>query len=159
MTVAPRSAMSDTPSRRDFCVGLTLLSVAGLLPACGGSSTSPSGDAPMLPTINASVATGKIALTINASSPLNAVGSAALVQTSSGSFLVAQTAAGSFTALTATCTHEQCTVTGFQSPQYVCPCHGSRYSTSGAVVQGPAPRALQSFATVFANGVLTITVA
>jgi cytochrome b6-f complex iron-sulfur subunit len=105
------------------------------------------------------VVNNAIALTIDASSPLNAVGGAALVQTSAGPFLVAQTSAGSFTALTAVCTHQGCTVSGFQSSQYVCPCHGSTYSTSGAVIQGPAPSPLRSFATRFAAGVLTITVA
>ena len=33
------------------------------------------------------------------------------------------------------------------------------YSTSGAVLQGPAAQSLQSFATRFAGNVLTITVA
>ncbi|HEY6213003.1 MAG TPA: Rieske (2Fe-2S) protein [Vicinamibacterales bacterium] len=153
---------NDTLTRREFCVNagqaLTLLSLAGLLPACGGSSTSPS-DVPQLPTVNAGVVGGAATLTIDASSPLNPVGGAALVQTSSGSFLVAQTSAGTFTALTATCTHEGCIVSGFQSSQYVCPCHGSHFSTSGSVLQGPAASPLRSFATRFANGVLTITVA
>jgi len=154
--------LKDPLSRREFCAhagqALTLVSIATALHGCGGSSTSPS-DAPQLSTINASIAAGTITLTIDAGSPLNAVGAAALVQASGQSFLVSQTSAGSFTALTAICTHEQCTVTGFQNAQYVCPCHGSRYSTSGAVVQGPAPQSLRSFPTKFANPVLTITVA
>ncbi|HMD35171.1 MAG TPA: Rieske (2Fe-2S) protein [Vicinamibacterales bacterium] len=156
---------NDLISRRAFCANggqaLTLVSLAslgGVLQGCGGSSTSPS-DAPELPTINSAIAGGAITMTIDASSPLNAVGGAALVQASGQSFLVSQTSAGSFTALTAICTHEQCTVTGFQSSQYVCPCHGSRYSISGAVVQGPASQSLRSFPTKFASPVLTITVA
>ena len=44
------------------------------------------------------------------------VGGAALVRTSVRDFLVARTAQDAFTALTATCTHEACTITGFQSP-------------------------------------------
>ena len=129
-----------------------------MIDACGGSATSPS-SVPQLRTISASVAGGAIALTVDASSPLASVGSAALVQTSSGNFLVARTAQDSFTALTAVCTHEACTVTGFDNQIYVCPCHGSEYSTSGAVVKGPAPAALRQFPTRFANNVLTITVA
>ena len=93
-----------------------------------------------------------------ASSPLSSVGGAALVQSSSGNFLVARTAQDAFTALTAVCTHEACTVSGFQNQAYVCPCHGSRYSLSGTVLQGPAPASLRQFATRFANNVLTITV-
>jgi nitrite reductase/ring-hydroxylating ferredoxin subunit len=157
--------MPDNVSRREFCAtagqAFTLVSIASLGSAfwgCGGSSTSPS-DAPQLSTVNGSIAGGVITLTIDASSPLTAVGGAALVQASGQSFLVSQTSSGVFSALTAICTHEGCVVTGFQSSNYVCGCHGSTYTTAGQVVQGPAVQALKSFATKFANGVLTITVA
>ena len=148
------------PTRREFCVhtcqAASLVTLASVIEACGGSTMSPS-SAPLLPTISATVAAGAIALTIDASSPLATVGKAALVQTSSGNFLVARTAQDSFTALTAVCTHEACTVTGFDNQTYVCPCHGSQYNTSGGVVKGPAPSALRQFATRFANNVLTMT--
>ena len=65
---------------------------------------------------------------------------------------------GFLTALTAICTHEQCTVTGFDNQRYVCPCPGSQYDTSGRVVNGPAPTALRTFPTQFSNSVLTFTV-
>src|SRR5262249_57099819 len=108
--------------------------------------------------ITASVAAGAITLTIDAASPLNTIGGAALVQTASGNFLVSRAAQDSFVALTAVCTHEQCTVTGFQNSRYVCPCHGSQYTTSGSVVQGPAVQSLRQFATRFSGSILTITV-
>src|SRR5258706_4990655 len=107
------------PSRRDFCVhacqAVSLVSIASLVQGCGGSPSGPSdsSNAPALPTINASVAAGAITINIDAASPLASVGGAALVQTSSGNFLVARTAQDTFTALTAICTHEQCTVSGF----------------------------------------------
>jgi cytochrome b6-f complex iron-sulfur subunit len=97
-------------------------------------------------------------LTIDAASPLAAVGSAALVQSAIGIFLLTRTAQDSFTAVTATCTHEGCTVTGFENQTFVCPCHGSRYTTSGIVVNGPATQPLRQFATQFANDVITIIV-
>ena len=147
-------------TRRAFCAqacgAASLASVASMLQACGGSPTSPS-DAPGLPTINGSVTNRVVSVSIDPGSPLATVGNAALVQTTAGSFLVARTAQSTFTALTAVCTHEGCTVTGFESQTYVCPCHGSRFNTAGGVTAGPATRALQSFATQFANNVLTFT--
>jgi isorenieratene synthase len=61
-------------------------------------------------------------------------------------------------ALSAICTHQTCTITGFGNGQFVCPCHGSTFNTSGQVLGGPAPRDLFQFPTQFVNGVLTITV-
>jgi Rieske Fe-S protein len=99
-----------------------------------------------------------VSVAVDAGSPLAAVGSAALLQTSVGIYLVAHPAVDTFTALAGTCTHEGCTVSGFSSSQFVCPCHGSQFSLSGAVARGPATRALQQYSTQFANGVLTFTV-
>jgi cytochrome b6-f complex iron-sulfur subunit len=106
--------------------------------------------------VNGTVGGGGVTVTVDSGSPLSSVGSAALVQSPAGSFLVAHTGQDAFTALTAICTHEGCTITGYESSTYTCPCHGSQYSTSGGVVRGPAARSLQSFATTFANGTLTI---
>jgi Rieske Fe-S protein len=100
---------------------------------------------------------GGITLAIDSSSPLSAVGAAALMQTSIGDFLVAHTAQDVFVALTATCTHQTCTVTGFSSQTYVCPCHGSTFDVNGRVLGGPAPAPLRQYPTQFANGVLTVT--
>jgi Rieske Fe-S protein len=149
-------------TRRDFCVqacrAVSLVTVATALPSCG-SPTSPSGtDAPLMPTINASVGSRTVSVTVDAASPLASIGSAALVRSSLGDFLVSRSGQDTFTALTAICTHEGCTVDRFATPVFVCPCHGSRYSTIGTVVMGPAPRALQQFTTGFTGNVLTFTV-
>jgi len=159
-------SLTSSQSRRQFCVhacqALSLVTVGAVLEACGGSSgspTAPSGlSAQALPVLNANVSGSTVSLTIDASSPLSAVGSAALVQSSAGSFLVAQVAQDSFTALTAICTHLTCFITGYASGVYVCPCHGSEFSTSGSVVRGPAVRPLQKYSTQFANGVLSIAI-
>ena len=134
---------SGTPlalTRRTFCVqaygAVSLAALGSILTGCGGSPTSPS--APSLPTINASVANGVASISIDSASPLATVGGAALVQSTSGMFLVARTAQNAFTALTAICTHEGCTVSGFENQTYVCPCHGSRYDAQGYVERGPA---------------------
>jgi cytochrome b6-f complex iron-sulfur subunit len=112
---------------------------------------------PSLPTISASAVGQSIAISIDAASPLAAVGSAALVQAGAGNFLVARTTQDTFSALTAVCTHQGCTVSEYQNQVYQCPCHGSQYSTSGAVVTGPATSPLRQFATHFSGNVLTIT--
>jgi cytochrome b6-f complex iron-sulfur subunit len=145
-------------NRRAFCHALTIISAASLIEACSGNSTSGS-DAPQLSTISGTVNGSLVTLTVDASSPLNAVGNAALVNTSRGALLVARTAQSSFTALNATCTHEACTITGYQGGTYVCPCHLSEFSTSGAVLRGPAARALAAHATNFVSPTLTITIA
>ena len=150
-------------TRRDFCVqacrAVSLMTVATALQNCGGSATSPSPtDAPLLPSINGSAAGNTVTVTVDAASPLASVGSAALLRSPAGDFLVSRTAQDTFSALTAICTHEGCLVDRFASPVFVCPCHGSRYSTSGTVVMGPASRDLRQFTTRFTNNVLTITV-
>jgi len=107
--------------------------------------------------INGTVAGGAVTVAVDGASPLAAVGGAALVRSSGGDVLVARTAQDAFSALTAICTHEACTITGFRSPTYVCPCHGSQFSTAGAVLNGPATRSLRTFPTQFAGTTLTIT--
>ena len=56
---------------------------------------------------------------------------------------VTQPTAGEFRAFDARCTHAGCAVTDVVSGEILCPCHGARYnSDTGAVIAGPAPRAL-----------------
>jgi Rieske Fe-S protein len=152
-------------SRREFCAhAISFVTVASLIEGCGskGNPGAPGGGgggggASALPTVSGIAAGGTVTVGNVSGTALANVGGAALVQAGSSSFLVARTGQDSFSALTAICTHEQCIVTGFQSGTFVCPCHGSQYSTSGGVQQGPATRALQQFATQFTNNVLTIT--
>jgi cytochrome b6-f complex iron-sulfur subunit len=87
---------------------------------------------------------------------LAGVGGALLVQSIAGVFLVSHTSASAFTAIEGVCTHEGCTITGVDGAQYVCPCHGSRYTLSGQVVQGPALSSLRQYTTSFSAGVVTI---
>ena len=58
------------------------------------------------------------------------------------------------------CTHAGCEVNYTASAMnLLCPCHGSLFSLTGAVVRGPALRPLQTYATTFdpAAGLVTIT--
>jgi cytochrome b6-f complex iron-sulfur subunit len=148
-----------TGTRREFCVrACQAVSLAALTPMVQGCAGPAGPDLlPNIPTINASLVGSSITLSIDASSPIAGVGNAALVQTSGGSLLVAHTAQNSFIALSSVCTHQVCTVSEYQNQVYECPCHGSQYSTSGAVVRGPATAPLRQFATSFTNNVLTIS--
>lgn len=90
---------------------------------------------------------------------LQTAGGAVVVATSTGgNYIVIRTSATQAVALTAVCTHAHCLV-GYQAAtqDIVCPCHGSTYSISGSVLQGPAIARLATFpARMDANGV-TIT--
>jgi cytochrome b6-f complex iron-sulfur subunit len=154
-----KETICDGRTRRSFCSQAATLAIFGgalgaILEGCG-SPTSPS-DVPSLPTANGTRVSGGITLTIDPSSPLSAVGSAALVQTSIGDFLVAHASQNVFVALGAICTHQTCTITGFGNQNYVCPCHGSTFDINGRVLSGPAPAPLHQYPALLTNGVLTI---
>lgn len=71
--------------------------------------------------------------------------------------IVANTGSG-YVALDSTCTHNGCTV-GYSSSakNFPCPCHGSVFSLTGAVVNGPATTALKSYPVSLSGDILTIT--
>ncbi len=160
-------------SRREFCAGACQVAsgaaLTALVSACGGGGTSPTSPTPgpgggssspgvsQLTSLNGSVVGGGVQVQAT-SGPLAAVGGAARVQSTAGSFLVTRTGQDSFTAVTAICTHEACTITGLSGSTYVCPCHGSRFTSGGQVLNGPATVSLQAFATSFSGGMLTIAV-
>lgn len=162
--MAPQSERPGSPvtTRREFCTRAcqfaSLAAVGMATSRCGGSPTGPGGSlGSLLPVLTATSASGALTLSVDAGSPLATVGSAALIQSSSGNYLVARTAQTTFVALTAICTHQTCTITNFSGSLYVCPCHGSEYNLSGQVVQGPAPQSLRQFATQFTDPTLTIS--
>ena len=53
---------------------------------------------------------------------------------------------GELYAISAICTHLGCTVAAQEGGGFYCPCHGSRFAPSGAVIAGPAPRQLNHLA-------------
>jgi cytochrome b6-f complex iron-sulfur subunit len=53
---------------------------------------------------------------------------------------------GELYAISAVCTHLGCTVAAPEGGGFYCPCHGSRFAPSGAVIAGPAPRPLNHLA-------------
>jgi Rieske Fe-S protein len=161
--------MSDTTtpiSRRQFCAGAcqvaSCATFATLITACGGdgSPTSPSGGgggATDLAVLQGRFANARVQVTTTGT-PLATVGGAARVESAAGLFLITRISDTAFTVIDGVCTHEGCTITGATTSEYVCPCHGSRYSRNGAVQVGPARSNLRQYGSTFADGVVTIAV-
>ena len=60
--------------------------------------------------------------------------------------VVMQPSPGNFVALSAVCTHLGCVIAWQeQAGEFLCPCHGGKFSTEGAVLAGPPPAPLESF--------------
>jgi Rieske Fe-S protein len=72
---------------------------------------------------------------------------------------VTRVSAGEVVAVSRVCTHQGCTVGLPRSAGGTldCPCHGSRFRTTGEVVNGPAARALSSFPAVIRDGEVVIS--
>jgi Rieske Fe-S protein len=150
-------------SRRAFCTSAcraaTMVAAGHWLSGCDGPPTAPGGElAVSLPTVAAAVSGRTVTVPNAQGSPLAAVGDRAIAQTSIGEFLIVRSASDAFTVLTATCTHQGCTITGHANGRFVCPCHGSQFTTTGEVAGGPASRPLGAFASRLRDGVLTFTV-
>ncbi len=153
-------------TRREFFVktlqGTAIVAVPAILAefieSCNSSSTGPSSSS-ALPTIQGSVSNRTVTIPLDATSPLAKVGGAALITTSLGPLLADHPDAATYTILSAICTHQGCTVNGYDTTNhnFVCPCHGSRYSLTGQVVQGPAPAPLTQYAAQVVNGQLVIS--
>jgi cytochrome b6-f complex iron-sulfur subunit len=70
--------------------------------------------------------------------------------------IVAHHSAGML-ALSDECTHQKCTVDYLPERQVIfCPCHGAQFSTTGAVLTGPAPRPLDRFAITVQDGQIVV---
>lgn len=64
----------------------------------------------------------------------------------SGNIIIIRSTASVYLALASICTHQGCTVTYSSSEGKVaCPCHGSMFTTTGSVLQGPATSSLKTY--------------
>lgn len=125
---------------------------------CGIASCGSKSDSPTPTNTNTGPAKGSgNVFSVDLSTELTTVGSA---KTSNGIILV-RTAAGntasSFTAVQVACTHEGTSI-GYNNGQgiFICPLHGSQFSKSGAVLQGPAATALQQYTVNIQGTTLTV---
>lgn len=132
-----RSDVLVSLSRRDVCGAIAGCVGLAVLASCGGSDGgSPDAamvtdDAPMGVCPTTGAADVGAASKFVAGTP---------VYFSSGNFWVVRDTGGLF-AVTARCTHEGAT-TVIRSGDFYCPRHGSIFTFDGAVLRGPATRAL-----------------
>ena len=60
-------------------------------------------------------------------------------------------------AVNPTCPHANCTVAWTKAETaFVCPCHGSKFASSGAVQQGPADKPLATYTTKIEGGSILV---
>ena len=83
------------------------------------------------------------------------VGGGVKVESTVGVLMIVQPTRGKFAAYSAICTHAGCEVSRATAQAIICTCHNSQFSTaSGAVLSGPAGRALKSYEVVERSGLL-----
>jgi len=138
--------------RRKFIANIgapVFATCAVCLAACSKSGGSPSSGNPGTTPAN---------VTIDLSSQLQTVGSSVL---QSGIIVVRLAAANdpsSFTAVQSACTHQGTTLNYVSgNNDFECPLHGSRFTTNGAVLNGPATTPLKKYTISITGNTMTIT--
>ena len=91
---------------------------------------------------------GETVLKLKDYEDLGKIGGFQVIDTEAGRVIVARIDADNFAACSAVCTHRGCEV-GYSADtkEFVCPCHGARFSENGKVKGGPTKRDLQSYTT------------
>jgi cytochrome b6-f complex iron-sulfur subunit len=139
-------------SRRTLLKGIGVAAVASLLPGCTQQGSN-------VPSATTTTCGSDICidLSVKANAPLAQVGGALVVDAASDTIMVIRTSDTALVALSAICTHAgcECNFDG-GSNQLVCPCHGSVFAETGAVVNGPARRPLKVYSVTLANNMVTL---
>ncbi len=89
---------------------------------------------------------------------LATTGAYLIIPNASRSLIVINLGGNTFRALSAVCTHQGCLIAGIANANIECNCHGSRFTTAGAVVNGPASSPLAQFVAVHDAVANTVTV-
>lgn len=146
--VNPASGCAACLSRRDFLAKSALAAAAlAALEACGDGQIG-------APT---TLTDGPFTVRIADFPGLSATGVLVDVSSVAPGRAVIRTGTSTFAAFSMICTHQQC-LTDVRNNRFECPCHGSRFSNNGSVINGPAERPLQQLS-VTVNGDGTLTVA
>jgi cytochrome b6-f complex iron-sulfur subunit len=134
---------------KKFATGSTLLlAIPAVLSSCGKDDDDPILDNTPTPGSNV-----EIDLDSSAFSSLKTVGGFAY----QGDIIVIRSSENQYLALSRLCTHQNAVITYSHSNQNLtCPRHGSVFNTSGAVLTGPATRALRKYDTEVSGNKLII---
>ncbi len=128
----------------------------GLVAACAGCSLISCGSKSNDPT-PPKKSSGNL-FTVDLGSQLANIGDSTVQQGVILVRLAAGNTADAFTAVQVACTHQGASI-GYNVAQgiFICPRHGSEFSTTGAVVQGPASAALQEYTVTISGSTLTVS--
>ncbi|MDA1080537.1 MAG: Rieske 2Fe-2S domain-containing protein [Gemmatimonadetes bacterium] len=146
-------------TRREFLSQATLAAVGAVLAACSGGGASDV-FAPTQQNPEPTPGTSGSSLTVTLASfpALGAVGGIAAVgNLGAKPVAVVRDGEATYVALSRICTHAGCDI-GIVSGGFQCPCHGSRFNSSGVPTQGPAQAALQRFNVVLSTNGTTLTI-
>jgi cytochrome b6-f complex iron-sulfur subunit len=149
-----------TAARRDFIKksgALAAMSLFGVAFFTGCSSDDPAPGPVNPPASGNGITVTNSAVTVNldlASALATAGGWALVIE---AKVLIVNLGNNTFSALTSVCTHSQCDRNWtFASNVFTCTCHGSRFNTQGAVLNGPALQPLVTYPTSLNNRTLTV---
>lgn len=159
-TISKTKSGNLTDSRRKFIEKSGSAAVLALFGAAFFTScsedTDPSG--PQIPPgmdTGITVSGSTIRINLGIQTGLNADGAWLLIP--EAQTLVANLGGG-FISLTSVCTHSGCDRNwSYSNEEFSCSCHGSKFSTAGQVLQGPALQPLTPFSTSVSGEILTIT--
>jgi cytochrome b6-f complex iron-sulfur subunit len=145
--------------RKDFIEKVGLSAASVLIFGCMQSCSKSDGPAPTPPSGSNNNPVKTIDFTINITvSPytnLNTAGGFYVDRTNS--IIIARTLTNEFIAVSSICTHQQVTL-DFEANnnRFYCSGHGSTFSTSGAVTNGPAGAPLKQYKTALSGNNLRI---
>jgi Rieske Fe-S protein len=134
-----------------FGIGLAAICAGGCLASCSKSSDTPGGGTGPTPPAG-------VNFTVDLNNEIKNVGESVTRNGVIVARLATGSTASSFTAVQVACTHEG-TPINFNTSQtrFICPNHGSQFTTEGAVLNGPATRNLKKYNIAVASNTMTVT--
>ena len=146
--------------RKDFIEKVGLSAASVLIFSCMQSCSKSDSPAPAKPTGTTTPTPVKtidftINITVSPYTSLNTAGGFYLDKTNN--ILIARTLSNEFLAVSSVCTHQQVQI-DFQANnnRFYCSGHGSVFSTTGAVLNGPAASALKQYKTTLSGNSIRI---